>query len=60
MHGFLYTGGKMIDINTLVDPALGWEFDAAVGINDRGQILASGCRADVCSAVRLDPVRPAR
>jgi probable HAF family extracellular repeat protein len=60
MHGFLYTGGKMIDINTLVDPALGWEFDAAVSINDRGQILASGCRADVCSAVRLDPVRPPR
>lgn len=28
-HAFLYTDGVMIDINTLVDPALGWEFDAA-------------------------------
>jgi probable HAF family extracellular repeat protein len=59
-HAFLYIVGRMIDINTLVDPALGWEFDAASGINDRGQIIASGCRADGCFAVRLDPVWPRR
>jgi probable HAF family extracellular repeat protein len=57
---FLYTRGRMININTLVDPALGWEFLEAFDINDRGQILAYGCRDFACFAVRLDPAALAR
>lgn len=55
-HAFLYTDEVMIEINTLVDPALGWEFDAAHDINERGQILATGCNPDGCFGVRLDSV----
>lgn len=56
-HGFLYTDGKMLDLNTLIDPALGWMVQTAVSINDAQQIVGYACRsADVCRPVRLDPV----
>jgi probable HAF family extracellular repeat protein len=54
--GFLYEGGGLINLNTLIDPASGWELGAAVGINDKQQIAAWGCRSGVCQAVRLDLV----
>jgi probable HAF family extracellular repeat protein len=58
-HGFLYTDGRMFDINTLVDPALGWTVATAIGINDGQQILGYACRTrDVCRPVRLDPITP--
>lgn len=58
-HGFLYTDGRMLDINALIDPALGWTVATAIGINDAQQILGYACRsADVCRPVRLDPITP--
>lgn len=58
-HGFLYTEGKMLDINNLIDPALGWTVALAVGINDARQIAAYACNtAELCRPVRLDPVTP--
>lgn len=58
-HGFLYTDGQMLDINALIDPALGWTVATAIGINDAQQILGYACRTnDVCRMVRLDPVTP--
>jgi probable HAF family extracellular repeat protein len=29
----------MVDLNTLIDPGLDWQLDAATGINNRGQII---------------------
>jgi len=57
-HGFLYRNGKMIDLNTLIDPATGWIIEDAVAINDLGQIAATACRNGVCQAVRLDEISP--
>jgi probable HAF family extracellular repeat protein len=43
-HGFLFTDGKMIDLNTLLSPSVASLYTVAVadGINSRGQIAASG------------------
>lgn len=39
--GYVYTNGQMLDLNSLIDPSLGWTVTAAVGINDAGQIVVS-------------------
>ena len=49
----------MLDINALIDPALGWTVATAIGINDAQQIVGYACRTrDVCRPVRLDPITP--
>jgi probable HAF family extracellular repeat protein len=53
-HAFLYSSGGMTDLNALIDPASGWTIHFAYGINDLGQIAATGCRAGQCVALRLD------
>ena len=53
-HAFLYTDGRMTDLNSLIDPASGWTIHDAYDINDFGQIAATGCRAGQCLALRLD------
>lgn len=55
-QGFLWQRGKMVALDTLVDPASGWTIIDARAINENQQIAGTGCRADVCQAVRLDPV----
>ncbi|AWG45842.1 MULTISPECIES: PEP-CTERM sorting domain-containing protein [unclassified Massilia] len=56
-HGFLYTDGKLLDINALLDPALGWTVAVAIGINDAQQIFGYACRTkDLCRPVLLDPI----
>lgn len=42
-RAFWYTGGKVIDLNTLIDPNADLLLTAAIAINDRDQILAKGC-----------------
>ena len=39
---FLYRDGSMIDLNTMIDPASGWNLWEATGINDSGQIVGQG------------------
>jgi probable HAF family extracellular repeat protein len=39
---FLYTDGQMVDLNNLIDPSSGWSIVEADGINDDGQIVATG------------------
>jgi probable HAF family extracellular repeat protein len=40
---FIYYGsGSIVDLNSLVDPTLGWTIEGAVAINDSGQIVALG------------------
>lgn len=42
-RAFLWTrGGGMVDLNDLIDPALGWVLTAATGINAGGQIVGYG------------------
>jgi hypothetical protein len=49
----------MLDLNALIDPALGWTVTTAIGINDAQQILGYACATnDVCRPVRLDPITP--
>ena len=55
-HAFLYSGGAMTDLNSLIDPSSGWVLYDARGINDLGQIAAFGCLGDNCQAVLLDVV----
>jgi probable HAF family extracellular repeat protein len=58
-HAFLYTDGRMLDVNALIDPALGWTVGTAIGINDAQRILGYACRTrEVCRPVRLDPITP--
>lgn len=52
--GYIGLNGTLVDLNTLVDPALGWEITEAMGINDSGQVVGIGCRDYICGAVRLD------
>jgi probable HAF family extracellular repeat protein len=39
---FLYSDGKMIDLNTLLPPSSGWTLTNAQKINDSGQIIGQG------------------
>jgi probable HAF family extracellular repeat protein len=41
-HAFLYSGGKMINLNSVLPAGSGFSLLAAVGINDKGQIAAQG------------------
>jgi probable HAF family extracellular repeat protein len=42
LHAFLYSGGVMYDLNSLVTNAPGWTLTSAQGINDLGQITGTG------------------
>jgi probable HAF family extracellular repeat protein len=42
---FIYTGGKMVDLNSLIDPTLHYTLQGAGAINDSGQIVADGMDA---------------
>jgi uncharacterized membrane protein len=41
-HGFLFERGVMTDLNSLIDPALGWDLQWVFDINDRGQVAGYG------------------
>lgn len=51
---FMNLGGALVDLNTLLDPALGWHIFSAYANNDLGQIVGYGCQDDTCGLVRLD------
>ena len=51
---FMSVGDALVDLNTLIDPALGWHIFSARANNDLGQIVGYGCRGDACGLVRLD------
>lgn len=51
---FMSLGGRLVDLNTLLDPALGWHITSAYANNDLGQIVGYGCQGAACGLVRLD------
>lgn len=55
-HAFLYTGGKMLDLNTLVPPNSGWNLISAKAINDKGLIVGRGRIRGEEHAFLLTPV----
>jgi probable HAF family extracellular repeat protein len=62
-HAFLWTtSGGMVDLNTLIDPTLGWVLTTAAAINDAGQIVGSGVINGQSHAFLMAPpaARPAQ
>lgn len=55
-RGVLFIKDTQLWLDDLIDPASGWQITEAGAINDAGEILATGCRAGVCSSVMLMPV----
>src|SRR4029079_17082067 len=58
-RAFLYTDAAGLrDLNTLIDPSLGWVLQAANDINDAGQIVGYGFNnvTGQTHAVRLQPI----
>jgi probable HAF family extracellular repeat protein len=56
-HAFLYTSsGGMVDLNSLIDPTLGYVLQEAKAINDAGQIAANARVGNQIRAVLLTPV----
>ncbi len=51
---FMNLGGALVDLNTLIDPDLGWHIFSAYANNDLGQVVGYGCRDATCGLVRLD------
>lgn len=51
---FVSLNGMLADLNTLIDPALGWTLYGAYVNNDLDQIIGEGCFDHVCGLVRLD------
>ena len=41
-HAFVYSGGKMQDLNDLISKGADWILEEAHSINDRGQIVGKG------------------
>ncbi|KJH73502.1 HAF repeat-containing PEP-CTERM protein [Aliterella atlantica] len=41
-HAFLWENGELVDLNTLIDSASGWELTSAVEINEHGDIIGIG------------------
>ncbi len=55
-HAFLYVGGVMLDLNSLVTNLTGWTLTEAYSINDAGQIAGAGLLDGITHAFRLDPL----
>ena len=49
----LWQGGTSIDLNSSLDPSLGWTISEATAINDAGQIVGRGTHNGVTSSFLL-------
>jgi probable HAF family extracellular repeat protein len=45
-HAFLYSGGQMLDLNSLIAPGSGFTLSGANGISDNGYITGGGLAPD--------------
>jgi probable HAF family extracellular repeat protein len=58
LKAFIYSGGTMQDLNTLIAVNSGWVLGAAVDINDAGQIVANGRINGEDHGFLLTPTQP--
>lgn len=54
-HGFVYLGGVMLDLNSLLPINSGWTIDGAYGINNAGDIVGIGTFNTQTYAIELLP-----
>jgi len=54
-HAFVYSNGKMQDLNNLIPAGSGWVLSTAYGINDAGQIVGYGTHNKRQRAFLLTP-----
>jgi probable HAF family extracellular repeat protein len=54
-HAFVYSGGKMKDLNKMIPAGSGWVLIEANGINSAGQIVGSGTHNGQSRAFLLTP-----
>lgn len=59
LAAFVYSDGKMFNLNDLVASNVGWQITEAYGINDLGQIVGTGTFNGQQMAVLLNPLAPA-
>ena len=58
MHAYLWENGQMRDLNSLIAPDSGWTLVSAYRINDAGQIVGKGRKAEQIHAFLLTPTAP--
>jgi len=54
-HAFVYSGGKIKDLNKQIPAGSGWTLNEADGINDAGQIVGMGTKNGQQRAYLLTP-----
>ena len=54
-HAFLWSGGSMRDLNSLIPGNSGWVLEYATGVNDSGQICGYGAHNGARRAFLLTP-----
>ena len=54
-HAFVYTGGRMQDLNKMIAKGTGWVLQEASGVNDAGQIAGTGTIHGKTHAFLLNP-----
>lgn len=57
-HAFLWSGGRLVDLNNYVKANSGWILETAYGINEAGQIVGDGSFFGEQVTFVLDPVNP--
>ena len=57
-RAFVYSGGAMRDLNSLITPGSGWQLEQAYGINAAGEIVGVGTFRGQSSAFLLTPISP--
>lgn len=54
-HAFMHRGNELYDLNSFLDTSAGWEVIQAVGLNNRGEILAIGSHEGEDRIILLRP-----
>jgi probable HAF family extracellular repeat protein len=55
-HPFIYNGGSLINLSTLIPAGSGWDLLDPTAINDSGQIVGTGFHIDHWEAFLLTPI----
>lgn len=56
-HAAVWKGGKVVDLNKMVDPDSGWTLVQARGINNKGFVVGTAVKGEKLSAFVVGPVK---